>query len=224
MYTSSILMAAAVYASTVTGLATPQLSKRFSVAGASNETGFNVPKNVQPGVYSVFIDEDGVAHHTQLDNTDKPKNEPRVDQLSADDDVSGLERREEGTGMRFITCGDNREMDRQSTIDAVQDLVNQCGGGLKVDSSHHIYSVRGNVAAFYCNYVTFINSTPPWGVFGAPQTCCGDRVRNIISHQISDECGSFKPGWSEDTFAKQKNSVGYHEVGADKNFYGEGHH
>ncbi|CVK96667.1 uncharacterized protein FMAN_10997 [Fusarium mangiferae] len=163
MHTSSILMATAFYTSTVTALATPQLSKRFSVPGASNEDGFTIPKGIQPGTYEVFIDEAGIAHHTQLAGGDKPKNEPRVDQISSNDDLSGLDRRQEDTGLRFITCGDSREMDRGSTDDAVRDLVNQCGNGRQVQSGHHIYSVRGNVAVFYCNYVTIANSPPPFG-------------------------------------------------------------
>ncbi|KAH7154287.1 hypothetical protein DER46DRAFT_663989 [Fusarium sp. MPI-SDFR-AT-0072] len=223
MHTSSILMAAAIYTSTVTGLATPQLSKRFSVPGASSEDGFTIPKGVQPGIYEVFTDDGGVAHHTRLADADKPMNQPRVDQVSANDDFSSLDRRQEGTGLRFITCGDSKEMDRGSTDDAVRDLVNQCGDGRRVQSGHHIYSVRGNVAAFYCNYVTVLNSTPPFGVWGTPQICYGDRVWNIIVSDISGKCGSFKPGWSEDIYAKQKNSIGYHEVGGDKSFCGEGH-
>ncbi|KAF5721564.1 alcohol dehydrogenase [Fusarium globosum] len=167
--------------------------------------------------------EAGVAHHTQLTNGDRPKNESRVDQVTANDDVSGLDRRQEGTGLRFITCEDSEEMDRASTDNAVRDLVNQCGNGRQVQSGHHIYSVRGIVAVFYCNYVTIANSPTPFGVWGTPQTCYGDRVWNIIVGDTSGKCGSFKPGWSEDVYAKQKNSVGYHEVGGDKTFCGEGH-
>ncbi|KAG5808131.1 hypothetical protein H9Q74_007198 [Fusarium xylarioides] len=219
MHTSSILMAAALYTSTVTGLATPQLSKQFSVPGASSEDGFTIPKGVQSGTYEVFIDDAGVAHHTRLEDAD----EYRVDKASANDDDSSLDRRQEGTGLRFITCGDSKEMNRGNTDDAVRDLVNQCGNSRQVQSGHHIYSVRGNVAVFYCNYVTLANSPPPFGVWGTPQTCYGDRVWNIIVSDISGKCGSFKPSWSEDVYAKQKNSVGYHEVGGDKNFCGEGH-
>jgi len=219
MYTSSVLMAAAFYTSTAAALATPQLSKLFPVPGASSEDGFTIPKGVQPDVYEVSIDDAGFTQHTQLEDAD----EHRVGQASANDDASSLERRQEGTGVRFITYGDSKEMNGGSTDDAVRDLVNQCGSGRQVQSGHHMYSVRGNVAVFYCNCITIANSPPPSGVWDTPQTCYCDRVWNIIVSDISGKCGSFKPGWGEDIYAKQKNSVGYHEVGGDKNFCGEGH-
>ncbi|KAF4501908.1 aryl-alcohol dehydrogenase [Fusarium agapanthi] len=200
MHAFSIFMAAAVYASTVTGLATPQLSRRFSVPGASSEDGFTIPKGVQPGIYEVFIDDSGVAHHTQLAEAEKPKNQPRADHASAHDGDSSLGRRQEGTVLRIITCGDSREMNRGSTDDAVGDLVNQGGNGRQVQSGYHIYSVRA----------TWLHST-------------ATIVWNIVVSDIGGKCGSFNPGWSEDIYAKQKNSVGYHEVGGDKNFCGEGH-
>ena len=76
----------------VLALAPPKITKSVKLSETNTEGvfttsvdaqgGFIVPEDIEQGVYSVFVDENGVAHHTKLNSTSSA---PLIDSIKQDE-------------------------------------------------------------------------------------------------------------------------------------------
>ena len=179
MLSSTIIFS--VLASSALGVVVPQtedanLVKRFDVPGASQELGFTIPEGTPNGAYSVYIDSDGVAHHTRLELPEglESPNEEDEGTLS-----SGLVERQ---GWE-VTC-QGRALSRTDTDFTVRTLRATCGDRAALDSGSHFYVISNYVATYFCN-----NS--PVAVY-----CTAELIIQQLQENVSRTCGAYRAGWS----------------------------
>lgn len=216
--------------SALLGLAAGQRPTTFQTPGSVAD-GFVIPEDVAPGVYKVFIDSIGIAHHEKIAEPG-----PGVAQSAA---VTVANSRDEAqltleprlaASARFgqrqdvfweYACPDGPKhehpLDHDDLTDAVDDLKNQCGDGLDVPSGWHIYATRGKVAAFYCNFQGLTNH-------------CDRKTVESKRKDIIRECGDdWASGWAEwimfipGAAWTGLFSYGYHSIDNKKNFCGRDH-
>ncbi|KAL8386508.1 hypothetical protein RB599_010703 [Gaeumannomyces hyphopodioides] len=190
--------------------------------------GFAIPEDVAPGVYKVFVDSAGVAHHEKIGDPGPGaaavKMAPTQDgaQLTLEPRLAAsakFSRSQEVFWQYKCPDGRNRDhtLDHDDLTDAVDDLKNQCGDGLDVPSGWHIYATRGKVAAFYCNFQGLTNH-------------CNKKTVESKRKDIIKECGDdWVSGWAEwimfipGTTWTGLFSYGYHSIDDRKNFCGRDH-
>ena len=212
----------------VLALAPPKITKSVKLSETNTEGvfttsvdaqgGFIVPEDIEQGVYSVFVDENGVAHHTKLNGTSSA---PLIDSIKQDETATNkVAKRQLGEyGPPNIKCS-SQDLDHGWCDEAVADLRGQCGNWLGVKGDHHIYAVRGNIAAFFCN-----RDGPEWATAGRLADCTSNWIGDYLA-KITNYCGWYRGGWTEphDDWGVPPVSIGYHHVGADKVFCGWGHY
>lgn len=188
-------------------------SLTFDVPGASEEKGFQIPDGIPDGAYEVTIDDDGIAHHTRLrvelsDVTDADASSPSSSStgLAA---RAGLVARQSAWS---LVCGDGRSLNKGNTDAAVTWLRTTCSNGVDHTGGRpvrsRLYTVVGDVVAYFCNYDSQTRHCKNWEVTEQLQTGVGNR------------CGAYKPGWA---VWDGRMSIGQQWVDADRYFCGENH-
>ncbi|KAL8366464.1 hypothetical protein RB595_004985 [Gaeumannomyces hyphopodioides] len=180
--------------SSLLGLAAAMSSGEEFTSSGTLDGGFTIPEGLPDGIYSVSVDEDGVAHHTA---------------------VSTLSSR---SGARLgLDCGGGNEMNHQATDTAVSLLRRECGGGKTVGVGTHLYGIGNSgghqVAAFFCLF----SHNPS-------QRACYDSEAGQRYESITQVCGWYREGWTDWWSGPTKEySYGYHLVDGRRNFCGRDH-
>ncbi|EJT79700.1 hypothetical protein GGTG_04784 [Gaeumannomyces tritici R3-111a-1] len=225
-----------VLVSALIGLAAGQNPVTFQTQGTV-DGGFAIPEDVAPGIYKVFIDTAGVAHHEKIGEPGAgAAPASRIAETAAaaavrdgDNAQLTLEPRLAASaklGKRQdvfwqYKCPDGKDRDHTlnhtDLTDAIDDLKNQCGDDLKVPSGWHIYATRGKVAAFFCNFQGLTNN-------------CNRNTVETKRKDIIRECGDdWVAGWADWIMYIPGHSwsslfsYGYHSIGDSKNFCGRDH-
>lgn len=186
------------------------------VAGRSADGGFTIANDTEPGVYSVFVDKHGVAHHTKLSdiNTELKSGSDRRD-VSADVEQA-LEKRD-WDDMWGYSCPGSY-VDPEGADVTFRNLMTECGGGVWVQSGHHYYSIYRGVATYFC---TTNKGFPAW--------CTNDNIWNSIINEVTPKCGSYRTGWTnwatvDDQGRRRAEwSIGYNPVDGSNSFCGSNH-
>ena len=130
-------------------LAARKVAKSFSIAKVDAQDGFTIPETVTLGVYSVYIDEDGMAHHTQIGEGSALLLAASPSTNETFNDVHE-KRSASGDAVEPVKCN-GQYLNHGWCDEAGADLRGQCGNEGNVPGNHHWYAVRGNVALFFCN-------------------------------------------------------------------------
>lgn len=179
---------------------------RFSVlAGlllASPIFAFTIPEGQASGLYSVSYDEDGKETHTLVRLSDP--NEVIPTQGLTNSAKFKFEKRD-----FTYTCGGDA-LNPGDTDRANAELDQQCGAGNTVGANKDFYSIVGCTVAYYCNWQP------------APSACSYSR-RQDISRGITDKCGLYQSGWSNNSW-DDSGSYGYEDFckAPGNNFCGRG--
>ena len=198
-------------------LAARKVAKSFSIAKVDAQDGFTIPETVTLGVYSVYIDEDGMAHHTQIGEGSALLLAASPSTNETFNDVHE-KRSASGDAVGPVKCN-GQYLNHGWCDEAVADLRGQCGNGGNVSGNNHWYTVRGNVALLFCNTK---------GLFwlGGRDVTCKSSVTGDHLASITTKCGWYRGGWTEQKSwagAGYHYNIGCHHVGCDKTFCGEGY-
>jgi hypothetical protein len=143
----------------------------------------------EDGVYMTSHKEDGTMTVTKLEVA------------SLDEAKEGVQARTEESLISRRSCGaglgcDDLTLNTGDTDAANADLQNQCGLGIRVPTGNSVYSIRGNIVAFYCQWTS------------AP-VCTANSSRHA-NELITDCCGLYRAGsYSDDTAGSRTYSYGY---------------
>ncbi|EJT69571.1 hypothetical protein GGTG_13187 [Gaeumannomyces tritici R3-111a-1] len=203
--------------SSLLGLATAMSSGEEFTSSGTPDGGFTIPKGLPDGIYSVSVDEAGVAHHTTV-STLSSRSEG-----AAPLDVLGAVKRRRSGGATLqkrdwgFDCGGGREMNHQATDTAVDLLRRECGGGKTVGVGTHLYGIGNSgghqVAAFFCLF----DHNPS-------ERACYNSEAGLRYEAITQVCGWYREGWTDWYSGSTKEyTYGYHLVDDNKNFCGRNH-
>ncbi|KAL5894895.1 hypothetical protein ACKVWC_000112 [Pyricularia oryzae] len=192
------------------------LVKRFEVSGASRDRGFTIPDGTPDGMYRVTIDDDGVAHHTRVEEGGSggkisanavalPVGVAPTTAAPSDPSLLLSGRQDDWR----VTCADY-DLDRGDADTVVRTLKWGCGSGTDLRAGDDFYSKYGSVVAYFCN--TSRSTT---------YVCTEDLIgRQIQSGGVSADCGAYRAGWSN---WRSDVSIGYERANSNLYFCGKNH-
>ncbi|TLS28386.1 hypothetical protein PpBr36_01929 [Pyricularia pennisetigena] len=195
------------------GSADNATARMFTSSGTADQ-GFTIPEELPEGVYSVKVDESGMAHHTRVGDISGPfvNAEPEPDVVarsSTPRTPSRLQKRYWG-----YECKDHIKMQSAPTDRAVAALRKTCGKGLLAFAGTHHYAIANGdgqrIAAFYCRH--------------AGSGYCTDEETRYRYESITGVCGLYSEGWSDwwdGRFSQM--AIGYHPVNPRGAFCGRNH-
>ncbi|KAI6369268.1 hypothetical protein MCOR25_004449 [Pyricularia grisea] len=183
---------------------------RMFTSAATADQGFTIPEELPEGVYSVDVDETGLARHTRVGDIvvplDDAEPEPVVARAST---PSRLHKR-----YWDYECVNHAKMQRAPTDSAVASLRSYCGSGRLAYAGTHYYAIANGdgqrIAAFYCRY--------------AGSAYCTSEETRVRYASITGVCGLYSEGWSDWWEGPTSQmAIGYHPVNSRGAFCGRNH-